>query len=263
MTVLGNIDELALASEIEQLIAAHFAGPRMRAELEIWRHDFQTYGFCKFARLVPESVKLLVYHDIAHSLDRAGRRRDLAIRVTDYSPRVYLSVDCADVFEHSVTIPILYRSPAFLRFLAELTDEPEVIPVPYAPEEVVINCMQRPRDEHGWHWDDYRYSLVWMVKPARRGNGGEIQIVRDTVWNKADPQIARYLRTRPIESHYIEEGTAYFIRGDTTMHRVSPLVEDDVRIISCFSYAGADELHRVVSHETMEELYPSAVPVEA
>jgi hypothetical protein len=29
-----------------------------------------------------------------------------------------------------------------------------------------------------------------------------------------------------------------------------------VRIITCFTYAGRDELTRAVTHETLEELYP-------
>jgi hypothetical protein len=247
-----------LAAEVEQILAAHFESDAMRGSQAVMRRDFVYAGFCKIASLVPETVKLLLYHDIAHCLDRAGRRRDLKVKVTGNSPRAYFSVDRNDIFANSSIIPNLYRSTELMRFLAGVTGEESIIPAPYEPEEVVINCMQRPGDEHGWHWDDYRYSLIWLIKAPRRGNGGEIQFVTNTVWDKNAPAIEEYLATRPLESHFIEEGTAYLIKGDTNMHRVSPFLEEDTRIVSTFSYAGADEADRVVSHETMEELYPEA-----
>ncbi|HTV73209.1 MAG TPA: hypothetical protein VME66_05865 [Candidatus Acidoferrales bacterium] len=247
-----------LSQEIDALIAGHWEQERMRRELSQAQAQFSRDGFSQIAQLVPEAVRVTVERDVARCLERGGRRRNLRIRATAQTPRVYRSVDRDAVFAFAWTIPSLYRSPAFLRVLGELTGERDLIPSPYEPEEIVINCMERADDEHGWHWDDYRYSLVWVHKAPRRGNGGEVQFVPNTFWNKRDPQVEHYLRRGPVESRYIEEGAAYLIRGDILMHRVSPLREDDLRIITCFTYAGRDELDRDVSHETLEELYPSA-----
>jgi hypothetical protein len=248
---------------VDALVRAHWDSEPMRRATDLVRAEFRERGFCIVPQLVPDALRRQAAAEIERSLEQAGRRRDLRIKATGDSPRIYRSVDRDDVFTHASIIPALYRSAAFAHALRALTGEAELIPAPYQPEEIVINCMERPGDEHGWHWDDYRYSLVWVHKAPRRGNGGEVQFVRDTRWDKRDPQIAHYLRTRTIETHYIEEGAAYLLRGDLLMHRVSPLIETDRRIIICFTYAGRDELERAVSHETMEELYPRATPVTA
>jgi hypothetical protein len=241
---------------IDELVRAHWDQPSMQRALRESRAQFVRRGFAVLGQLVPDGLRTSVASDIEECLARAGRRRNLRIEATGGTPRIYRSVDRDDVFRHARTIPLLYRSTAFVGVLGQLTGEGDLIPAPYEPEEVVINCMECAGDEHGWHWDDYRYSLVWVYKAPRRGNGGEVQFVPNTVWNKRDPQVEHYLRTGPLESYAIEEGSAYLIRGDTLMHRVSPLLEDDTRVIACFTYAGRDELQRVVSHETMEELYP-------
>lgn len=245
-----------LARHVDALMRKHWNTREMRCEASVLRKEFCERGFCTIAHLVPELLRSRIAMEVGRCLDLAGRRRDLRIGATGDSPRIYRSVDRDDVVTHAVTLAALYRSPALLRELGVLTGERDLIPAPYEPEEIVINAMERQGDEHGWHWDDYRYSLVWVHRAPRRGNGGEVQFVRDTRWDKRNPQIEHYLRTRTVETHYIEEGAAYLLRGDLLMHRVAPLLEKDVRIITCFTYAGRDELERAVSHETMEELYP-------
>jgi hypothetical protein len=244
------------AERIDALVGEHWNGDAMHGQLGTLRSEFRGAGFCVIERFVPDALGEHVAEDVSECLERAGHCRDLRIKATGGTPRRYRSVDRDDVFAYGPTIAALYRSNSFLRVLAEIAGEPEIICAPYEPEEIVINCMERAGDEHGWHWDDYRYSLVWVHKAPRRGNGGEVQLVHDTRWDKDDPQVEHYLRTRKIETRYIEEGAAYLLRGDIIMHRVSPLIEDDTRIITCFTYAGPDELKRTISHETMEELYP-------
>ena len=46
----------------------------------------------------------------------------------------------------------------------------------------------------------------------------------------------------------------YFLRADTTMHRVAPLACDGRRDALCFRYARASDLERAVSHETLEQI---------
>jgi hypothetical protein len=245
-----------LVQHVDAHVRAHWDSAAQRRAAILLRREFSERGFCTIAQPVPEALRESVAAESVRCVALAGRRRDLRIKATGDSPRIYRSVDRDDVVAHAAITTALYRSPAFLRAIGALAGEPELIPAPYEPEEIVINCMERRGDEHGWHWDDYRYSLVWVHKAPRRGNGGEVQFVRDTHWNKGDPQVERYLRTRTIETHSIEEGAAYLLRGDLLMHRVSPLLEDDTRIITCFTFAGRDELTRAVTHETLEELYP-------
>lgn len=252
------MDGQALGAEIDGLIGRHW-GAHRRPEVLALKGELREGGFCLLPRLLPPGLQEAVAREVAGCIEQAGRRRDLRMASTADSPRRYLSVERNDIFVLSTTIPRLYRSDALIELLSSLTGEPELIPTPYRPEEIVINCMQRADDEHGWHWDDYRYSLVWVLQAPRRGNGGEVQFVRDTFWNKQAPQVAWFLQNRPLETRYVESGDAYLIRGDMLMHRVSPLLADDTRIIVCFTYAGADELQRVVSHETIEELYPASV----
>nr|WP_262121463.1 hypothetical protein [Serratia ficaria] len=159
-----------------------------------------------------------------------------------------------DIFNLTKILPGFYDDPALYQVLEKISND-KVIKVPYVPEEIVINSMQLPEDEHGWHWDDYRYSLLYIVRAPREGNGGLIEFVPDTEWNKENPNIEGYLDKGPIYREYVPQGSFYFINGAKNLHHVSPLKEADLRIITCFSYAGADEIDRVVSHESMEEIY--------
>jgi hypothetical protein len=219
--------------------------------------QFQRDGFIELEDFVQGELWDAVEAEVHRSLNERAVRREIQVASTDNSPRYYEAVGRNAIFDVCQTIPDLYRSPALLGFLAELAGEPEIVPVPHEPEEIVVTRMTQTGDSHGWHWDDYSYSMIWMIEAPTAEEGGAVEYVRDTEWDKDDPQIAAYLERGPIERRQPLRGSAYLLRADTALHRVAPLVKEGaLRIILCFSYASLSDLEREVSHESMQDIYP-------
>ena len=224
------------------------------SDIKAWGKDFQKLGFVRMDDFIPEQLRYLMELEVSNCLSETAKRRDIKVSSTDNSPRKYMSCDRNDIFAMARILPAFYSDPALYEVLDKITAD-KVIKVPFEPEEIVINSMQLPEDEHGWHWDDYRYSLLFIVKAPREGNGGLVEFVPNTEWDKENPNIQAYLEKGPIYREYVPQGSFYLINGAANLHHVSPLLEADLRLIACFSYAGADEIDRVVSHESMEEIY--------
>ena len=244
----GILVELLQSANLE----SHFAGKK--GEIAAWKENFSQLGFVKMDGFIPVVLAYLMELEVLQCLREVARRHDIQVSSTGNSPRKYMSCGRKDIFRCSRVMTSFYEDLALFDVLCRITND-EVIKAPFEPEEIVINCMQKPEDEHGWHWDDYQYSLLWILRAPRKGNGGLVEFVPNTAWDKENPRIEEYLRQGPIYREYIPQGTFYLINGAQNMHRVSPLKEYDLRLISCFSYASASERDRVVSHESMEEIY--------
>lgn len=81
----------------------------------------------------------------------------------------------------------------------------------------IITRLERAGDSHGWHWDDYAFALVWVVECPPPADGGSVQGVPRTRWNKREPG-GPDLASHPIHSWYLQPGDAYLMRTDTTLH---------------------------------------------
>jgi len=187
-------------------------------------------------------------------LDSCGRRIDVRVRSTGNTPRKYESVGRNDVFAHSKLIKQLYFDPELIRFFAKLMRS-EVIVAPYVPEQVVVNRMDQEGDTHGWHWDDYSYSVVLVLAAPQQASGAQVQCVDGTSWDKDAAQVEHYLRTMPVRSLDLAAGSAYVLLGKRVMHRVSPMLRADTRKIVCFTYATEAERFTTIDHGSMQDIY--------
>lgn len=170
------------------------------------------------------------------------------------TPRRY-SVATRDSLARSCPIAAsLYRTPELLSLVSEIAGGP-VVPVPYQPEEFIATRLERAGDTHGWHWDDYAYALVWILEAPAEAAGGALELIPGVDWCKDDPRLAHTLVSRAVERRWLPSSSVYLLRSDTTMHRVTPLRYDAVRTALCFSYASPADLHRKISHETVDRIY--------
>jgi hypothetical protein len=200
----------------------------------------------------PETVTTLS-SDVQRAMANAGVRRDMALPTTDESVRRYRLAGRAALAAASTTIDAFYRNADVLATLAQIVGEP-IVPVPYEPEEYLATQLERAGDEHGWHWDDYAYALVFVLQAAPLGAGGELELIRDVPWHKSNPRVHEYVARGPIERFGLPSGSAYLLRAATTLHRVAPLRVDARRTMVCFSYASQADLGRPIAHETLEAL---------
>ncbi len=92
-----------------------------------------------------------------------------------------------------------------------------------------------------------------VCAPAAR-DGATLEYITGVPWCKADPNIEAILAERePVRAH-LASGTLYLLRTDTTLHRVTPLQRDVRRDALCFSYAATADIHRTVTHESIETI---------
>jgi hypothetical protein len=239
-------------SDVAGTLAVHLAATSSASSLSALRAHFRARGYVPLPALAPEAFVVRLGGALGAILASDGVRRDIAIAATGGTRRRYAIATREALARDGGLIASLYRAPPLLAFLGAIAAA-ELVPVPYLPEQFIATRMQRAGDAHGWHWDDYPYALVWVVRAPADGSGGEVELVRDTVWDKARPDVERYLRERSIERFRPRSGSAYLLRADTTMHRVAPLRCDTVRDVLTFSYTDAGD-DRAVTHETLEAL---------
>lgn len=217
------------------------------------RRNFSYLGYAKVPFLAPQTVKEAVADEVNRLIEGASVRRDLEFKETDYSPRRMRNVRRAEIAEYGNVIKRLYSAEPLLRAMSRVAGE-QVLLCPYEPEQFVITYLERDGDTHGWHWDDYSFALVWVLECPPVQDGGFVQCVPGTTWNKNNPQINKTLVSRPIYSIELFPGDLYLMRTDTTLHRVYPVQNGRRKIIN-MGYASAADLRRPMSHETMDNLW--------
>lgn len=211
-------------------------------------------GVVRLSGFLPADLKQDVTGEVDRLLEFHGRRVNVSVKSTGNTPRKYVSVSRTAVFEHASLISKLYSCLELNGFLERLT-EGKVVECPYESEQVVVNHMSHVGDTHGWHWDDYSYSLVLVLEVPKQQSGGRVEYVNGTAWDKSSDLVQCYLETMELQSLELESGSAYLLLGKSVMHRVSPLLLPDTRKIICFTYATEEERFALIDHGSMENIY--------
>lgn len=241
-------------NSVDAELAAHFDRIAPEAVHEL-RRAFLTDGYAKLPSFTPPSVTRAVRAE-AHALfERLAVRRNMRMQVTSNTPRILSNVRCSDIRRDGAAIPALYAAPALKRFLSAIFGE-ACHDTPYENERYMLLSLNASGDTHGWHWDDYAFSLIWLIEAPPKEKGGWVEYVPRTIWNKDDPDtVARVLRERAVERRDLVRDDVYLLRGDTCMHRVAPLTGDAFRLVLNLAWASDDDLTKPVSHETLDGLY--------
>jgi hypothetical protein len=210
-------------------------------------------AFVDVTELIARDVRARVCAEVVAALDSHGVRRDLRVAVTGGSARRYRIAGRDTLTSVCPDATALYRSGELLSLVASVAGEP-VVPVPYVPEELIATRLEETGDTHGWHWDDYGFALVWVLRAPPPEDGACLEYIAGVPWCKAEPRVdALVAEHEPVRAH-LSAGTVYLLRADTTLHRVTPLQRGGFRDALCFSYAAERELSRAVSHETLDAI---------
>lgn len=225
------------------------------AELVGARDELGRSGRAIVTFLFSEATRSAVASEAIRLVDQSGIRRDLAVTETGGTPRRMRNVTRAQIVDRGSAIPLLYRSSAVVSALEQVTGE-RLFQCPYLPEQFVITRLEAAGDTHGWHWDDYSFALVWIAECPSPEEGGVVECVPDTIWDKRSPRIQQLLQEREVHRLEVGPGEVYLMRTNTTLHRVCPLRQGRRTIVN-MAFATADDLSRKVSHETMDALWAS------
>nr|6NIE_A Chain A, BesD, lysine halogenase [Streptantibioticus cattleyicolor NRRL 8057 = DSM 46488]6NIE_B Chain B, BesD, lysine halogenase [Streptantibioticus cattleyicolor NRRL 8057 = DSM 46488]6NIE_C Chain C, BesD, lysine halogenase [Streptantibioticus cattleyicolor NRRL 8057 = DSM 46488]6NIE_D Chain D, BesD, lysine halogenase [Streptantibioticus cattleyicolor NRRL 8057 = DSM 46488] len=204
---------------------------------------FHRFGIVTVTELIEPHTRKLVRAEADRLLDQYAERRDLRLATTDYTRRSMSVVPSETIAANSELVTGLYAHRELLAPLEAIAGE-RLHPCPKADEEFLITRQEQRGDTHGWHWGDFSFALIWVLQAPPIDVGGLLQCVPHTTWDKASPQINRYLVENPIDTYHFESGDVYFLRTDTTLHRTIPLREDTTRIILNMTWAGERDLSR-------------------
>ena len=243
-----NIDEL-----FAQHLAANFTGDR----LETLQKQFQEEHVVSLRQFCPPALFGPLRDEAFGIMERFGVKRDFVLEITDNTPRHMTTVGQPIIKEHGPLIHHTYFSPVLKDFMSRLIGE-EIFTCPYPGEHYVISRLQKSGDTHGWHWDDYAYGFVLVLEAPNYREGGFVQAVPHTSWDKSNPDVHGALLKSKVHSYALEAGDAYVIKTDTTMHRVYPIRGNGRRTIINTTWASASDLVIPRTHETNDLLFGGA-----
>lgn len=229
------------------------------AKMDGWIREFSENEVVILDNVLPGQFLTKLLEEARTLLENEAERRELTVKESGGTPRAYNSVGRDSIVEHGSYIPAVFNSKRFRTLLSTIAGQ-EVHPVPYDPEAFVINSLSTPRDTHGWHWDDYAFALIWCVDEPDPLSGGRVEYVPHSIWKKDDPEsgLRETLRENPITSLHLKEGDCYFMKSNTCLHRVTPILGETKRTAVIYAFAStADLTDDTITHTSMEEIYPN------
>jgi len=209
------------------------------------RQDFAREGFVKLTDFFPKDVTVPMQEEAMSLVKNFGDRRELTLHTTSNTPRVMTGVKTNFIEENSKIIPSFYDQEELKSFLGEVAGE-KIFDCPAEDEKYLIFYQNKKGDSHGWHWGDFSYALIWVLKAPPIEKGGMLQCIPHTEWDKSNPKIHNYICERPIHTHALESYDVYFLKSDTTLHRTITLIDDAERLILNMTYGNQKEIDKTI-----------------
>ncbi len=145
----------------------------------------------------------------------------------------------ADLFPSESPLQRLYYWPAFQRLVAAIVGVPRLYPSEDPLQPVNVICYG-DGDESAWHYDSNNaFTMTLMLQAARQG--GRFEIAPNTRNGEDDEDIA-YMQAvlggdrKRVENVSREPGELTIFRGCNSLHRVSPVAGERLRLMAVFVY---------------------------
>ena len=220
-----------------------------------FRHQLISSGLVDVTSLFSEEIVHNLTAEMQILMKQHARRNDFLSQHTDLTPRNLNTVSEKIITENGNFIPNFYFSERTKYKLSQIAGE-IVHDLPWSGERYVLNQLLNQNDTHGWHWDDYAYALVFIAEaPEYPYEGGLLECVSHTYWQKDRPDINHLVNTRKVSRYYFKPGSFYFMRSDITLHRVTPIVSNSKRMSLAMSYCSESDLAKPIDHKTVVDLY--------
>jgi hypothetical protein len=238
----------------ENLFEQHFAAHFTEDKISELRTAFASEHIVPLRGLCPPELLGPLREEAFGIMDEHGVDRKFSFDITDGTPRQMTTVGQPVIKEHGPLVHATYFSPSVKNLLSQVAGE-EVFTCPYAGEHYVISRLGKNGDTHGWHWDDYTYGFILVLQAPDYRDGGFVQAVPHTSWDKQNPDVHGALLKSKVSSYAFEAGDAYMVKTDTTMHRVYPIRGETSRTIVNMTWANEADLSRRITHETNDALF--------
>ncbi|MHB8467914.1 MAG: HalD/BesD family halogenase [Acidimicrobiales bacterium] len=216
--------------------------------LRKWSQEFHRFGIARVTNLLVRELRSAVLLEAEGLLASFAERRDLRLATTGNTRRSMSVVPSETIAQNSDLIRAIYANTDLLHALGCIAGE-RLHACPLKDEEFLISRHEKAGDTHGWHWGDFSFALIWVLLAPELDDGGLLQCVPHTKWDKSSPRILRYLCDNPINTYYFASGDIYFLRTDTTLHRTIPLQRDVTRIMLNMTWASGTDLERTLTED--------------
>jgi len=250
----------SILDEFTDHLSRNFGPQRTRTLAEIFSRD----GVVVMSDLIPKRTWTMVSDEVRRLLDAFAERRDLFLATTSYTPRK-MSVIMSNTLQAESPLVMRVYEHAGLRDSLGRIARDEMVCYPAPDEAGFISKQERAGDEHGWHWGDFSFALLWLIEMPPVECGGLPQCVPHTSWDKSNPRVYEYLCDRMIQTHRVKTGDVYLQKTNTTLHRTMPLNKDATRIMLNLTYGSPSDPKEVQSDDRWWENAASsdAVPIRA
>lgn len=135
----------------------------------------------------------------------------------------------------------IYRWPTVCRFIADVLGYETLHPNcdPLSPLNVLV---YRPGTITGWHFDNAKFVVTLMLRPAEEGGDYEYAPFIRSAEAENYEAVAQVLDgdTKQVKILRQAAGALVIFTGCMTLHRVTPVVGDQSRLVGVFTYSPED-----------------------
>jgi len=196
------------------------------------------------AELVDETMPLLARANRAKSWRNCYLQREKSPALGEDHPRNIFNhasyrMIAADLFAESSALKQLYYWPPFQRMVAGIVGVDELYPNEDPLQPVNVICYG-DGDQSAWHYDSTNaFTMTLMLQPALAG--GLFELAPNTRNGEGDediPYMQEVLRgdRERVETVSRDAGELTIFRGCNSLHRVSPVEGDQLRMMAVFVY---------------------------
>ncbi|MGV3708348.1 MAG: 2OG-Fe(II) oxygenase [Gemmatimonas sp.] len=188
--------------------------------------------------------QFLPAHEVAALVDEANALRTRINR--NYVPRIKKggSVSYFDVRKHAPSVHALYHSPAFIRWLSDVTGESLLTCPETDPHACALYYYTEAGDHIDYHYDTSFYRgkrFTVLVGLVQRSSSELVCQLYHRDANRATQEVR--VKTEP--------GTLVVFNGDKLYHCVTPSSEGDDRVVLSLEYVtdrSMGAVQRVISN---------------
>lgn len=141
-----------------------------------------------------------------------------------------------DDLSHKNLLKEIYNWNNLTRFVGDVLGEPSFYTIDDPLMKILVN-IHRDGDELGWHVDSHDYAVTILLQPAYQG--GLYQYVPLTGPGGENFDYAAKLLAGDdsrVCNVPMQAGSMVIFRGRDTLHRVTPVKGNQIRVLALFSY---------------------------
>ncbi len=166
----------------------------------------------------------------------------------------------ADNFGPDSLLRQIYELPAFTSFVKQALGEENFYRYADPLADVIVNAAE----EGGgfpWHFDTNNYTVTLAIQNAENGGAFEYApaLRSSTDENYDGVQAVLDERSDSVKTIDLEPGDLQIFKGRYSLHRVTPLTGDRMRLVAIFSFVEYPDM--VATPERCRQLYGRVLPI--